>query len=173
MGKESRMKMSILKWMPILLALVVTQSVAADFRIGVVDTERILRESVPALKAEKKIEKEFSARDQEIKNISQQIKDIQTFLDKEGLTKSDAERRNKERELDNLNVNLQRLQREFREDLNLRKNEELAVVLGLANKAIQQIAETEKYDLILQEAVYRNPKIDITDRVIKFLATDK
>jgi len=162
-----------MKWMPIFLALVVTQSVAADFRIGVVDTERILRESVPALKAEKKIEKEFSARDQEIKNISQQIKDIQTFLDKEGLTKSDAERRNKERELDNLNVNLQRLQREFREDLNLRKNEELAVVLGLANKAIQQIAETEKYDLVLQEAVYRNPKIDITDRVIKFLATDK
>ena len=89
------------------------------------------------------------------------------------MTKSDAERRNKERELDNLNVNLQRLQREFREDLNLRKNEELAVVLGLANKAIQQIAETEKYDLVLQEAVYRNPKIDITDRVIKFLATDK
>jgi outer membrane protein len=167
------MKMSLMKFMPILLALIVTQSVAADFRIGVVDTERILRESVPALKAEKKIEKEFSTRDQEIKNISQQIKDIQTFLDKEGLTKSDAERRNKERELDNLNVNLQRLQREFREDLNLRKNEELAVVLGLANKAIQQIAETEKYDLILQEAVYRNPKIDITDRVIKFLATDK
>jgi len=167
------MKMSIMKLMPIFLALLVTQSVAADFRIGVVDTERILRESVPALKAEKKIEKEFSTRDQEIKNISQQIKDIQTFLDKEGLTKSDAERRNKERELDNLNVNLQRLQREFREDLNLRKNEELAVVLGLANKAIQQIAETEKYDLILQEAVYRNPKIDITDRVIKFLATDK
>jgi len=167
------MKMSIMKLMPIFLALLVTQSVAADFRIGVVDTERILRESVPALKAEKKIEKEFSTRDQEIKNISQQIKDIQTFLDKEGLTKSDAERRNKERELDNLNVNLQRLQREFREDLNLRKNEELAVVLGLANKAIQQIAETEKYDLVLQEAVYRNPKIDITDRVIKFLATDK
>ena len=167
------MKMSIMKLMPIFLALLVTQSVAADFRIGVVDTERILRESVPALKAEKKIEKEFSVRDQEIKNISQQVKDIQTFLDKEGLTKSDAERRNKERELDNLNVNLQRLQREFREDLNLRKNEELAVVLGLANKAIQQIAETEKYDLILQEAVYRNPKIDITDRVIKFLATDK
>ena len=167
------MKMSIMKLMPIFLALLVTQSVAADFRIGVVDTERILRESVPALKAEKKIEKEFSARDQEIKNISQQIKDIQTSLDKEGLTKSDAERRNKERELDNLNVNLQRLQREFREDLNLRKNEELAVVLGLANKAIQQIAETEKYDLVLQEAVYRNPKIDITDRVIKFLATDK
>jgi len=167
------MKTWIMRFMPVLLALFISQAIAADFRIGVVDTERILRESVPALKAEKKIEKEFAIRDQEIKNISQQVKDIQTLLDKEGMTLPDAERRNKERELDNLNVNLQRLQREFREDLNLRKNEELVVVLGLANKAIQQIAESEKFDLVLQEAVYRNPKIDITDKVIKFLATDK
>ena len=156
-----------------LLALFVTQAVAADVRIGVVDTERILRESVPALKAEKKIEKEFTARDQEIKKLMKQIRDIHTLMDKEGMTMPDAERRNKERELDSLNVNLLRLQREFNEDLNLRKNEELVVVLELANKAIQQIAEREKYDLVLQEAVYRNAKIDITDKVIKFLANDK
>lgn len=155
------------------LVLSLTHAVAADFRIGVVDTERILRESVPALKAEKKIEKEFAARDQEIKAVTQQIKDVQALLDKEGMTLPDADHRNKERELDNLNVNLQRLQREFREDLNLRKNEELVTVLGLANKAIQQIAEAEKYDLVLQEAVYRNPKIDITDKVIKYLANEK
>jgi outer membrane protein len=167
------MKTWIMRLLPVLLVLSVSHAVAAEFRIGVVDTERILRESVPALKAEKKIEKEFAARDLEIKNITQQVKVIQTLLDKEGMTMPDAERRNKERELDNLNVNLQRLQREFREDLNLRKNEELVVVLGLANKAIQQIAESEKYDLVLQEAVYRNPKIDITDKVIKFLTTDK
>jgi outer membrane protein len=155
------------------LALSLTQAGAAELRIGVVDTERILRESAPAVKAEKKIEKEFSARDTEIKNVTQQIKDIQSLLDKEGMTLPDADRRNKERELDNLNVNLQRLQREFREDLNLRKNEELSTVLGLANKAIQQIAESEKYDLVLQEAVYRNPKIDITDKVIKYLENEK
>ena len=78
-----------------------------------------------------------------------------------------------ERELAALNVNLQRVQREFREDLNLRKNEELARVLELANKAIQAIATSENYDLILQEAVYRNPQIDITDSVIQQLAADK
>lgn len=168
------MKTWIMKLIPILLLVVSGQAFAAgDFRIGVVDTERILRESVPALKAEKRIEKEFAVRDQEIKKISQQVKDIQAFLDKEGMTLPDAERRNKERELDNLNVNLQRLQREFREDLNLRKNEELVVVLGQANKAIQQIAESEKYDLVLQEAVYRNPKIDITEKVLKYLANEK
>lgn len=155
----------------ILLAAGVAQ--AADFRVGVVDTERVLRESAPAMKAEKKIEKEFSGRDQEIKKMMKQAKELQTLLEKEGNALSDADHRNKERELTSLNVNLQRMQREFREDLNLRKNEELAVVLEQANKAIKAIAETENYDLILQEAVYRNPRIDITDKVIKHLAGEK
>jgi outer membrane protein len=69
-----------------------------------------------------------------------------------------------------MNRDLQRMQREFREDLNLRKNEELAQVLERANKVIQQIAEAEKLDLVLQEAVYRSPRIDITDKVLKALA---
>ena len=146
---------------------------AADFKVGVVDTERVLRESAPAVKAEKKIEKEFSGRDQEIKKMMKQAKELQASLEKEGGAPPDADRRNKERELTSLNVNLQRMQREFREDLNLRKNEELSIVLEQANKAIQAIAEAEKYDLILQEAVYRNPKIDITDKVIKHLAGEK
>lgn len=171
--KTRKFETWIIRFMPVLLALACSHALAADFRVGVVDTERILRESVPALKAEKRIEKEFASRDLEIKKVSQQVRDIQAFLDKEGMTLPDAERRNKERELDNLNVNLQRMQREFREDLNLRKNEELVVVLGEANKAIQQIAESEKYDLVLQEAVYRNPKIDITEKVLKHLANEK
>jgi len=158
-----------------LLAMLLGAGVAhaTDFKVGVVDTERVLRESVPAMKAEKKIEKEFSGRDLEIKRMMKQAKELQTLLETEGGKLSDADHRNKERELTAMNVNLQRMQREFREDLNLRKNEELAIVLELANKAIQSIADTEKYDLILQEAVYRNPKIDITDKVIKYLAIDK
>jgi outer membrane protein len=148
-------------------------AMAADFKVGVVDTERILRESAPAIKAESKIEKEFSGRDQEIKNMLKQAKDLQALLDKDDNKLSDVDRRNKERELSAMNVDLQRMQREFREDLNLRKNEELAIVLEQANKAIQAIAEEQKYDLILQEAVYRNPKIDITDMVIKRLADSK
>ena len=146
---------------------------ASDFRIGVVDTERILRESAPAVQAEKKIEKEFELRDLEIKKIAKQAKEIQMYFDKEGMALMDAEHRSKERELANLNVNLQRMQREFREDLNLRKNEELALVLARANKAIKAIAESEKYDLVLQEAVYRNPKIDITDKVLQYLSSEK
>lgn len=158
-----------------LLAVALGAGVASaeNFKVGVVDTERILRESAPAMKAEKKIEKEFSGRDQEIKKLMKQAKDLQALLEKDAGKLSDADRRNKERELTTMNVNLQRMQREFREDLNLRKNEELAIVLELANKAIQTIAEAEKYDLILQEAVYRNPKIDITDNVIKYFADDR
>ncbi len=153
-----------------LLASVVTAAAAADFKIGVVDTERILRESEQAIRAEKKIEKEFAVRDQEIKKLSKQVKELQVSLDKETSKLSDAARRSKERELANLSQQLQTQQREFREDLNLRKNEELAQVLAKADKAIKAIAQSEEYDVILQEAVYRNPKVDITDRVLKYLA---
>lgn len=154
------------------LFVCVAQANADGNRIGVVDTERILRESDQAVRAEKKIEKEFAARDQEIKKLIKQSKDLQASLEKDGSGMSDTVRRNKERELANLNLNLQTLQREFREDLNLRKNEELAVVLAHADKAIRQIAESEGYDVILQEAVYRNPKVDITDKVLKYLANE-
>ena len=159
----------------IILAVLLSAGVAqaADFKVGVVDTERVLREAAPAIKAEKKIEKEFSGRDQEIKKLMKQAKELQVLLENEDGKLSDADRRNKERELTAINVNLQRMQREFREDLNLRKNEELALVLEQANKAIQAIAGAEKYDLILQEAVYRNPKIDITEMVIQHLAIEK
>ena len=167
------MKTLSMKFMQILLLIGCTQALSADFRVGIVNTERILRESTPAVKAEKKIEKEFSGRDQEIKKVAKQVKDVQTLMEKEGLTLPDAEKRNKERELANLNMNLQRMQRGFSEDLNLRKNEEMSVVLEHANKAIQALAEKEKYDLILQEAVYRNPSIDITEKVLKYMANEK
>lgn len=156
-----------------LMAVSSSCAIAQDFRVGVVDTERILRESTHAVKAEKKIEKEFAPRDQEIKKLAKQAKDLQSLLEKEDVTMPEAERRNKERELANMNVNLQRMQREFGEDLNLRKNEELTMVLDEANKAIKAIADSEKFDLILQEAVYRNPNIDITEKVLKYLANDK
>ena len=164
-----------MKTMIIMLSMLLSAGMAqaSDFKVGVVDTERILRESAPAMTAESKIEKEFSGRDADIKKLTRDAKELQAELEKENSKLSDTDRRNKERELSAMNTDLQRMQREFREDLNLRKNEELAIVLEQANKAIQFIAESEKFDLILQEAVYRNPKIDITDKVIKYLADNK
>lgn len=164
--------MKTLVYAGLLCLACVGQANAEGSRIGVVDTERILRESDQAVRAEKKIEKEFASRDQEIKKLIKQSKDLQASLEKDGSGMSDTVRRNKERELANMNLSLQTLQREFREDLNLRKNEELAVVLAHADKAIREIAESEGYDVILQEAVYRNPKVDITDKVLKYLANE-
>ena len=143
---------------------------AAELRVGFVNTDRVFREAAPAIKAQKKLEKEFAVRDQELQKMARQAKDLQTFLEKEGMTSGESERRNKERDLANLNRDFQRAQREFREDLNLRRNEELALVHDRAKKTIVEIAEREKFDLVLEDAVYFSSKIDITDKVLKALA---
>lgn len=164
------MKKILLTACAAVLVQAVQPAMAAEIKIGFVNTERVFREAAPAMKAQKKLEKEFAARDQDLQKMAKQAKDIQTYLEKEGVTISDAERRNKERDLANLNRDIQRLQREFREDLNLRRNEELSSVQDTANRAIKAIADNEKFDLILQEAVYASPKIDITERVLKSLS---
>ncbi len=146
---------------------------AADLKVGFVDAERVNRESAPADEASKRLEKEFQPRVQEIKRREDQIKGLQAQFEKDALTMSENDRRTREAELSRQIVDLQRLQREFQEDLNLRRNQELGGLLERANKIIRQIAESEKYDLIIQEAVYRSPRIDITDRVLKALAGGK
>ena len=143
---------------------------AAELKIGVVNTERVFRDSAPAVRASKKLEKEFAAREQDIQKLAKQFRDLQALLEKENVTMSDADRRNKERDLANLNRDLQRSQREFREDLNTRQNEERAAFQDRVNKAIHEMAEREKFDLILQEADYVSPRIDITDKVLRVLA---
>jgi outer membrane protein len=144
---------------------------AADYKIGFVNTERLFREAAPAKRAQQKLEKEFAARDAEIQKLVKQVRDLQTTLDRDGPTMAESERRNKERDLANQSRDLQRMQREAREDLNLRRNEELASLQERANKVIQQIAIDEKFDLILQDpVVYASQRIDITEKVIKALA---
>lgn len=154
-----------------LLALATGPALAAEYKLGFVNSERLFREAAPAKRAQQKLEKEFAARDADIQKLTRQSRDLQIQLEKDGVTMSDADRRNKERDLANLTRDLQRSQREFREDLNLRRNEELASVQERANKVIQQIAEAEKFDLIVQEPViFASPRIDITEKVIKALA---
>jgi outer membrane protein len=144
---------------------------AVDYKIGFVNTERLFREAAPAKRAQQKLEREFAARDADIQKLSKQVRDLQAAVERDGATMSETDRRNKERDLANLSRDLQRSQREFREDLNLRRNEELASVQERANRVIQQIAEAEKFDLILQDpVVYASQKIDITEKVIKALA---
>ena len=152
-----------------LTALALPAAAQTESRIGFVNTARILRDAAPAVRAQKRIEAEFSKRDQELAKIAEQLKRMQDELERQGLTMPEGQRRAKEREFGDLNRDFQRRQREFREDLNQRRNEELAKVVEQANRVIRQIAEQEKYDIIFQDAVYANPRIDITDRVIKAL----
>lgn len=148
---------------------------ADNIKIGVVNTEKIMHESVPAIKANKRIEHEFTLRDTEIKQMAKEAQVLQDKLEKEGVEMKDAERRDLERELANLSRSYQRAQRQMREDLTVRQNEEYGVILELIHKAIKQIAEKEQYDLILQlqDSVYRSQRIDITGKVIKVLNNDQ
>lgn len=139
-------------------------------RVGFVNADRVMRESAPALRVQKKIEKEFEKRDQELQRVAKQLQVMQDSLEKNSVTMAEADRRNRDREFNDLSRDFQRRRREYLEDRNQRQNEEMAGVLERANKSIKQVAETEKFDLIVQEAVYFNPRIDITDKVIKALA---
>jgi outer membrane protein len=156
-----------------LLALPAANVAAADsVKIGYVNTQRIFRDAPAAVKAAKKIESEFSRRDQELQNIAKQLQTMQENLEKNAVTMNETDRRAKERELNDLSREFQRKQREFREDLNLRQNEENAAIIDKANKAIRELAESENFDLIVQDVVWANPRLDITDKIIKALAAD-
>ena len=143
-----------------------------ELKIGFVNTDRVFKEAAPALRSQKKLQEDFAPRDQEIKDVNAQATEVKAKLEKDGLTMAESEKRALESELARLSREIQRLQREFREELNLRKQEELKVILRIANEEIDKIAAEEKYDLILQEAVYRSDRLDITDKVIKALEDD-
>jgi outer membrane protein len=153
------------------LFAVSTFAFAVDYKIGFVNTERLFREAAPAKRLQQKLEREFAAREADVQKLGKQVRDLQASLDKDGATMPEAERRTKERDLANLSRDFQRSQREYREDVNLRKSEELSRFQEVANKVILQIADAEKFDLILQDpVVYASQRIDITEKVIKALA---
>jgi outer membrane protein len=156
----------------LLLAFSMSLPVAAqttNLKIGYVNTEKLFRDSQLAVNAQKKLEKEFNAREQNIQKLVKQARDLQSFLEKEGLTLSESERTKRQKDLANISRDLQHDQRTFREDLNQRKNEEFAAVQERARKAITDIAEKEKFDVILENVVFASPRVDITDRVLKSL----
>ncbi len=143
---------------------------AAELKVGYVQVDKILQEAPQTAESGKKLEREFSPRSQELDKMAKQIKELETSLDKDGLTITEAERRNKERDVQNIKIEFQRKQRELREDINLRKNEELGSLQDRINKAVQTVAKAESYDLVMYSGVaYAADKIDITDKVLKIL----
>ena len=150
-------------------AAVLVPAQAQELKIGYVNSERVLREATPAKAAQAKLETEFSKREKDLTDQGARLKAAADKLDKDAPTLSEAERTRRQRELVEQDRDLQRKRREFQEDLNQRRNEELATVVERANRVIKQIFDAEKYDLILQDVVFASAKIDITDKVIKAL----
>jgi len=144
-------------------------SAAAQDKIGFVNSDRLLREAAPAQAAQQKLEAEFSKRGKELEDVAQRLKNQSDKLEKDGAVMPEAERGKRQREFADADRDFQRKRREYQEDLAQRRNEELAAVLERANRVIKQIAEQEKYDLILQDAIYFSSKIDITEKVIRVL----
>jgi outer membrane protein len=142
---------------------------AQELKLGVVNSDRILRDSTPARAAMQKLEAEFSKRDKELQEIGARLKSSAERFEKDGPVMTETDRVRRQRELADADREFQRKQREFREDFNQRRNEELQALLERTNRIIRQIAEQEKYDLIVQEAVYFNPRIDITEKVLRTL----
>ncbi len=156
-----------------LAAACATAGAQEALKIGFVNTERILRDAPPAKAAQQKLEQEFSRRDKELQDMAARLRSLGERLDRDAAVTSESERQRRQREFAEAEKEYQRKQREFREDLNQRRNEELSQVIDKTNRVIKQIAEQEKYDLIVQEAVFFGPRIDITDKVLRALGNGK
>jgi outer membrane protein len=138
-------------------------------RIGFINTERILKDSLLAKAAQQKLEAEFSKRDKDLQDTAAKIKALNQKLEKDGPVMADADRQALQQQIGDMDRDFQRKQREFGEDLNAKRNAALAVVLDKANKVVKDVAEQGGYDIVFQDAVYVNPRIDITDKVLKVL----
>lgn len=150
-------------------ALMPAAVTAQEFKMGFVNTERIFRESAAARQAQQKLEQEFAKREKELVDVGNALKAASEKFEREAPTLSETQRTTRQRTLVEQDREFQRKRREFQEDLNARKNEEQQQVVERANRAVKQVAEAEKYDVILQEAVYIHPRHDITDKVLKAL----
>lgn len=146
---------------------------AQDFKIGFINTDRIFRDANSAKAAQAKLEQEFSRREKDLNDLGLQIKAAADKLDKDAPTLSESQKTTRQKQIVDQDRDFQRKRREFQEDLSARKNEELQQVLERANKVVKQVAEAEKYDLVLQEVVYINPKHDMTEKVLKALNATK
>lgn len=140
-----------------------------DSKIGYINTQRITTESAIAKAAQAKLEQEFSRRGKELGDLQAALKTFSEKFERDTPTMTESQRVSRQKEFAELNRDFQRKQREYQEDLNGRRNEELQQVLDKANKAVRVVAEAEKYDLVIQEVVYSNSKHDITEKVLKIL----
>ena len=164
------MKTAQIKWALVAaMALTATSGFAQESKVGYINTQRITTESAPAKAAQAKLEAEFSKRQKDLADVQQSLKSMSDRFERDAPAMSEVQRTTRQKEFAEQNRDFQRKQREFQEDLNGRRNEELQQVLDKANKAVKQVATDEKYDIVIQEVVYSSPRHDITEKVLKIL----
>jgi outer membrane protein len=166
------MNQSFSRWALLLVGglwLASAQAQADTTKIGFVSNDRVLKEAATAKAAQVRLEQEFSKREKDLVAMGADLKAVGDKFEKEAPTLSESQRLSRQKQLVEQDRDFQRKRREFQEDLNQRKNEELQAVIEKANRVIKEIAVAEKYDIIFQDAVYVNPKLDMTDKVLKAL----
>ncbi len=146
-----------------------TAATAADFKVGVVNPGRILSESAPAVAAQNKLKSYFKSREDELSRRIRTFKDKAAKFEKDSAVMTETQRLNKRRDLAEEEREISRMQRALVEERNQRSQEESQIILSRANRIIQDIAKSQNYDLILQEAVWASPRADLTEQVIKRL----
>ena len=151
-----------------------TSMVSAEIKIGFVEIKKILQNAPQTVKANKVLEKEFTKRTKKLKKTVKKIKQKEIAFQKDSMTMSDSDREKKIKEIQGLKIDAQRTEREVREDIDLRRKEEIANVQNLVNIAVEKVAKEQAYDLILYQGVaFAGKKVDITNVVIKALGTIK
>ena len=154
------------------LAVLLTASITshAELKIGFVQVDKILQEAPQTIESNKKLEKEFSSRTDKLKADVKSLKERESSFSKDALTMKESERDSKEKSLSQFRVDVQRKERELREDINIRRNEELGGLQEQINKAVTSVSKAEGFDLVLYNGVaYASEKIDITDKILKSL----
>lgn len=144
-------------------------AVSAELKVGYVNAVKVIEEAPQGEAALKKLEAEFAPRDKQIVEMQNKLKQLEQDLEKNALVLKDTEHRSREFEIVSLKRDLRRATQEFREDYNLRRNEELAALQKVVQKTIAEIAKQENYDLVLESAVYAGPRADITEKILKKL----
>ncbi len=146
----------------------------AEVKIGFVEVQKILKNAPQTVEANKKLEKEFTKRTARLKKVVKSIKDKESAFRKNSMTMSEGERAKKQKEIQSLKIDAQRTEREVREDIDIRRREEIAKVQAQVNIAVEKVAKDQGYDLVLYQGVaYAGKKVDITSVVIKALGKIK
>lgn len=155
------------------IALMSAPAAAEDKRVAYVNINQVLEQAPQAIAANKRLEKEFEPRNSALNELRKEVRSLEDRLAREGMTMSESQLRKLEIDIRGRKREIKRAQEDFREDLNIRRNDELRKLQKRTYDAIVELAKKENYDMVLGDVViYASPAVDITDKVLKVLSEE-